>query len=425
MSQFSKEERVLFDEVLPKFDDALVMSGLANIVRLDQTMMERTNDVISRPMPYIATTYDGADQTANFQNATQLSVPARIQFQKSSPIQMTARELRDALQEKRLGVAAMQKLASDINKSVQDVACNEGTIFVKRTAAASGFDDVVAIDAALNDRGIDMEGRRLVLSSRNYNAMARDLQVASRSFDNEISSAALRRAYLGNIAGIETFKLDYANRKAAAVLASTTASTVYTAGDVGNYWLPKSTSVASTGQVSNVDNRYQTITVGSTTGVAPGDAFTIAGLNAVHLIAKRDSGQLQTFRVIGVPNSTQLVISPPIINSQGLSQAEQAYGNVVVTAQSASATLTFLNTAVGDLNPFFVDKAIEIMPGRLAIPDNAGAAILRASTDNGLEVVMSKEYDSKTQKTLMRWDCFWGVNMVQPAMAGVIMFSQP
>ncbi len=425
MSQFSKEERVLFDEVLPQFDDALIMSGLANIVRLDQTMMERTNDTVWRPMPYIATSYDGSDATGNFQNVTQLSVPARIQYKKNVPIQLSATELRDALQEKRLGVSAIQKLASDINKSVLDVACNEGTIFVKRTATAGGFEDVSAVDAALNERGIDMMGRRLVLSSRNYNGMASNLQVASRSFDNEISSSALRRAYLGNVAGIETFKLDYANRKTLAGGSGITASTTYTAGGTGNYWLPAATTASSLGQSSNVDNRYQTITVSSTTNVAAGDAFTIAGLNAAHMISKRDSGVLQTFRVISVPTSTTLVISPPIINAAGLSQAEQAYGNVVVTAQSGTASVVFQNTATGDLNPFFIKDAIEIMPGRLAVPESAGASVLRASTPNGLEVVCTKQFDVKTYQTLFRWDCYWGVNMVQPAMAGVMMFSQP
>jgi hypothetical protein len=135
-------------------------------------MMERASDIIWRPMPYIARSFDGADQTSNFADQTQLSVPATLGFQKSSPWQMDAKELRDALQEGRLGEAAKQKLASDINVSLMSVASLQGTIVVKRTAAASGYDDIAAADAAMNEIGVQMDSRAIALSSRDYNAMA-------------------------------------------------------------------------------------------------------------------------------------------------------------------------------------------------------------------------------------------------------------
>jgi hypothetical protein len=53
-------------------------------------------------------------------------------------------------------------------------------------------------------------------------------------------------------------------------------------------------------RILNVDNRYQTVTVSSTTGVVAGDAFTIDGIEAVHHITKRSTGELKTFRVIEV-----------------------------------------------------------------------------------------------------------------------------
>jgi len=58
--------------------------------------------------------------------------------------------------------------------------------------------------------------RYLALSTRDYNGMASDLAKASRSFGNDISDNALRRAFVGNIASFQTYKLDYAIRKAAA-----------------------------------------------------------------------------------------------------------------------------------------------------------------------------------------------------------------
>ena len=118
--------------------------------------MERTNDVIWRPMPYIGTSIDaapGVDIAADYQNFTQLSVPSTIGFSKAVPFTMNALELRDALQEDRLGAAAKNKLASDINVAIMNVAALQGTLVVKRTAAASGYDDVAQADAIMKRAG--------------------------------------------------------------------------------------------------------------------------------------------------------------------------------------------------------------------------------------------------------------------------------
>ena len=158
---FSKEERVAFEEILEGFQDALVLSSAVGIYSTDQQMMERTNNTIWRPQPYIARSFSGTDMTSNFGDYTQLSVPASIGFSKAVPWSLTATELRDQLQEGRLGDAAYQKLASDINVSVTNVASNQGTLIVTRTGAASGFDDVAECDAILNEQGIPMNDRYL------------------------------------------------------------------------------------------------------------------------------------------------------------------------------------------------------------------------------------------------------------------------
>ena len=421
-NSFSKEERVAFEDILEGFQDALVLSRNVAVFNTDQTMMERTNNIIWRPQPYIATSYNGTDQSGNFDDYTQLSVPATIGFQKAVPWVMTATELRDSLQEGRLGDAAKQKLASDINVAIMNVAAAQGTLFVKRASTASGFDDVAQCEAIMNEQGVPSYDRYLALSTRDYNGMANDLSKASRSFGNEISDKALRKAFVGEMASFGTYKLDYANRKVAA--AGGAGLTVDTRASAGNYYVPRATSVAATGETANVDNRFQTITVSSTTSVVAGDAFTIAGLNAVHHITKGDTGQLKTFRVISVPSSTTLVISPPIISNQGGSDAEAQYQNVVANTVASNSAIVFLNTVTNFINPFWQRDALEILPGRYAVPQDAGAAVMRASTDQGIELVMQKQYDINTMKTKYRLDTLFGVVNKQPEMSGVIMFSQ-
>ncbi len=418
-NSFNKEERVAFENVLEGFQDALVLSRAASMYQTDSTSMERSGDTIWRPQPYIAQSFSGTDQSANFKDNTELAVPATLGFSKSVPWSMTAKELRDALQENRLGDAAKQKLASDINIAIMNVAANQSTLVVKRTVAATGFDDIALCDAIMNEQGVQSFDRYAAFSTRDYNNMASNL--ANRGTMNQKPTTAYEKAYVGNVAGFETYKLDYANRLSAA--GGGAGLTVSTLAAAGNYYTPRATSIASTGEVSNVDNRYQTITISSTTGVVAGDAFTIAGVNACHHITKGDTGQLKTFRVISVPSSTALVISPPIISNQGATDAEAQYQNVIVTT-SATAAIVFLNTVAANVNCFWQKDAIEILPGRYAVPSDAGVNVMRASTDQGIELVMQKFYDINTMKTKYRLDCLFGVVNKQPEMSGIILFSQ-
>ena len=421
-NSFSKEERVAFEDLLEGFNDALVLSRNVSMYRTDGSMMERTNNVIWRPQPYIAQSFSGMDQTLNFSEYTQLSVPATLGFQRSVPWIMDALELRDALQEGRLGDAARQKLASDINLAIMNAAANLGSLVITRTGPAGDYDDVAACDTIMNEQGVQQFDRYMALSSRDYNGMAGNLAVATRSFGNRISDEALRRGFVGTVAGFDTYKFDYANRIRGATAAGDT--TMSTLAGAGNFWVPVATSVAVTGETSNVDNRFQTITVVDTTNYRAGDAITIGGVNAVHHITKSDTGELKSFRVVSVVNGTQMVITPPIISNQGNTDAEAQYQNVVVTP-NAAATVDRLNVNAAPINCFWQKDALEILPGRYAVPTDAGAAVMRASTDQGIELVMQKQYDVNTMKTKYRLDTLFGVVNKQPEMSGILLFGQP
>jgi len=421
---FSKEERVAFENLLEGFQDALVLSRNVSIYTTDQTMMERTNNTIWRPQPYISRSYSGTDMTANFLDYTQLAVPATIGFNQSVPWIMTATELRDALQEQRLGDSAKQKLASDINVAVMNVASSQGTLVVKRLAAASGFDDVAQCEAIFNEQGVNFDSRYLALSTRDYNGMAGNL--ASRQTLQGKTLTAYDRAFIGQVASFDTFKLDYANR--IGVAAGGGSITINTLSGANAYIPQAVTSSPTTSERLNVDNRYQTVTVSSSASVAVGDCFTIAGVNAVHHITKQDTGQLKTFRVISVPaGGVSLVISPPITSNQSENDtaATAEYQNCVVNVKSATSAIVFMNTAAAPINCFWQKDAIEILPGRYAVPTDAGANVMRASTDQGIELVMQKQYDINTMKTRYRLDTIFGVVNKQPEMSGIILFNQP
>ncbi|MGF6643121.1 P22 phage major capsid protein family protein [Paraburkholderia sp. GAS82] len=412
---FSKEERVAFEQILEGFEDALVLSRLVNVYTSDQQQMERSMNIIWRPMPYIAQSYSGIDMTGNFNSQTQLSVPAAINNPRSVPWAMTALELRDALQEGRLGQSAKQKLASDINVAVNSAVTGLGSLVVQRTAAASGFDDVAAIDAVYNEQGVSMEDRFAAYSSRDYNSMASNL--AARQTMQGRPETAYDKAYIGEVANFGVYKMDYAPRILAA------AGGAITIGAANQYYVPQATTAAPGGEVTNVDNRFQTIQVSATAGVLAGDCFQVAGVDSVHHITKQDSGQPKTFRVISVVDGTHLQITPPFISGQGGSNAELCYQNVSATPANGAA-ITWLNIAPSALNPHWKKDAVELLPGRFAMPTDAGVQVLRATTEQGIEIMLSKFASIDTLKTKYRADVFFGVAVLNTEMCGVELFNQ-
>jgi hypothetical protein len=420
-NSFNKEERVAFEQILEGFDDAQVLSKAVSKYSTDSTMMERANDTIWRPQPYIAQSFNGLDQTSNFTDYTQLAVPATLGFSKSVPWIMNTKELRDSLQEGRLGDSAKQKLASDINVAIMNVASDQGTLVVPVSGAAGDYDDVALCDSIMNEQGVPMFDRYLALSSRDYNGMAGNLAQASRSFGNAKSDNAYERSLVGDVAGFKTMKLDYANRIAAA--AGGGAITIDTQAAATNYYVPAATSTAGTGETSNVDNRYQNITVSTTASVVAGDCFTIAGVEACHHITKQGTGELKTFRVSEVVNGTTLKISAPIISNQGSSDVEAQYQNCIVTP-NATAAIVWLNANATSINPFWQKDALEILPGRYAVPSDAGADVMRGTTSNGIEVVWQKFYDINTMNIKYRLDTLFGVVNKQPEMSGILLFNQ-
>lgn len=419
---FSKEERVAFLELCKGFEDDLVMSSRVARYNTDQTQMERSGDTIWRPVPYILNSYDGIDQSSNFDAVEQLSVPATIGTSKSVPWIMSPTELRDALQNNRLGTAARQKLASDVNERITNTAAYQGSVFIKRGSAASGFDDLAAINTACGRLGIPMAGEvSAVFSSADYNSMASNLATRD-NLTAGITSEAFRRAYVGEVADVETFRTGTALRLVAAAGVSVTVN------GAAQYHVPKATSTAATGEISNVDNRTQSLAITVSSGtVKVGDAFTIANVYEVHHITKQATDTLKTFRITGIVSGAggtgTVTISPAIVSGTGGTRPELQYQNVDA-APANGAAITFLNTVTGYMNPWFHRDSIELLPGRYEVEPNSGMAVMRATLDNGMQVMMTKQSEINALNSKYRVDAFFGTVMKNPEMCGVEMFSQ-
>lgn len=440
-NSFNKEEKVAFEAMLEGFEDAEIMSHNVSNFKTDQAMMERTeNTTMWRPVPYIMASYDGEDQTGNFKEKTQLSVPARISIKKSVPWVMSALELRDALQNDRLGIAAQQRLSSDVNIAILNKACISGTLVVPIKGPATGYANIAEIETIMNAQGIHGKNKVLALCTEDYNSIAADL--ARRDTVAGKTQKAMEESYIGKIASLNAYKLDYS------MTLDTAAGGAISVDTSALFYTPKATTTnPTTEERLNVDNRTTTIAVTGSTGltaagvqngVKTGDCFTIPEVYAVHHITKQNTRKLKTFRVVDVPTTNTLEISPPIVDPSrggtidtttnagkaGADQSELAYQNVVVKNPASGKILDWLNTADASVNPFWMKEAMEILPGRYMVPSDAGVGVLRGTTSTGIEITFTKQYDINNMRTKYRVDTIFGVSNLAPEQTGILLFNQ-
>lgn len=419
-TSFTKEERVMFDDMVEGFEDQLTYAALANKYEmLGPEEMVHTRDRVWIPSPMIGSSYDGFDQTSNFDGLTEMSIPVAIGFHKSSPKRLSAKNLRNKSALAQYADAATEKLTSDVNTALRTRAALYGSIFVKRTQAPTGFDDLAQAKAAMTRIGVGPANRVFMAGSDAEIGFASNLsnraEATSRSND-AYSTGLIAR----NVAGFNAYSDDQAIILGAATGGATTVN------GANQYWEPKATIVEPDGEEVNVDNRSSLLTITAATyaNIKVGDAFTIAGVNAVHKISKQDMGKPKTFRVIGKPSAGVIQVAPAIISNGGNTIAGKEYQNVSATPANGAA-LTWLNTTTAELNPFFKRDALLLMPGSFAVDPQDGWMTMRARTSKmGIAIQYTRQGDINTLDVKARWDIDFGTAFTDYELGGAMAFGQ-
>lgn len=415
---FSKSDVVFFEDVLEGFEPNLSVSQHAEKFSPGMQEFVQSGLQIWRPMPYSSLEVTGLNITGMYADATQLSVPSSLNTSTdviNVPREMSAVELNDPLRRKGLVESAVLTLAGHAERKVADVAANQGSLVITKSTALTGYDDVTPCEAIMSENDIAQnKPKTMAFNIRDYNRMSGEL--AGKNTMQGRPDTAYGRSLIGdNVAGFSAFKAQYAKTLAAAGGGAITVSGAQS-------HIP----VATDANGNNVDNRYGNLTVSATAGVAAGDAFTIAGVNAVSHLHKQDTGQLKTFRVVEVVDGTTLKITPQIIvNHGGATQPEKEYANC--SAQAANlAAITWLNTTQAKTNIFFANNSIELIGGSLAVDGDefANMAVMREKTSNGIEIVFAKQGDISTLKAKYRLTMWLNANLLNPEMAGILLGGQ-
>ena len=417
-TSFTKQEQVMFDNVIEGFDDLLVIAKGAELYD-PLTPQEAVNaqDKFWLPSPMIGASYDGFDQSANFDGLTQLNVPCSVGYHKSIPKTLSSKNLRNTFAMNQYGAASKQKLASDVNLALFNTAALYGSVVSKRTGAASGYDDVADLDNRFTRIGVPQDGRMAFYAPSDMNAMAGNL--AGRSEDSSRSRDAYERAMIrSDIAGFQVFKNDQEIRLTAA-----TGGAVLVNG-ANQYTVPAAT-VTSAGLTENKDNRYTDLVVdgGTYANIKVGDAFTIDGVFEIHLITKQNTGSLKTFRVVDKPAANTIRIYPAIIDAAEGSIGSKEYANVS-NAPADNAALTWLNTVAAPMNPFFRKESLILIPGSYSVDAADGWMVMRATTSLGIGITYTRQGSINDLSVKARWDIDFGTALLNPEMAGVQLFGQ-
>lgn len=416
-NSLTKQEIVMFDQLVDGFDDALVIAkGATNFPAPGPQDMSRARDQFWIPAPMIGQSYDGTDATGHFGDVTQLNVPVSVGYHKHAAKAFTSYDLRNEYALGQWSKSVRQKLSSDVNLAIFNTVALQGAEFIKRTSAPTGFDDLAEADARFSEKGVPMGDRMAFLAPRVMNSMASNL--ASRSEATTRSSSSYEKALVSSdIAGFEVYKNDQSISLAAAT------GGVTTVNGANQKTTPASTTSDATYGENNKDNRYTDLVVTAATyaNIKAGDAFTIAGVNSVHMITKQDTGQLKVFRVVSKPAANTIRIYPAIVF--GTTDAEKEYQSVTALPANGAA-ITWLNTTAAPLSPFFRKEALLLVPGSFVVENGAGVISVSATTDLGIQIIYSRTTNLTTLAQNARFDIRFGTALTNPELAGTLAFNQ-
>jgi len=411
---FAKAETVFFEQILTGFEPNNITARNVSLFTPDMKTFERSGLQVQRPMPYNSRTKSGLDQTGNFGDVTQLTVPSAIRESDitSIPFSLTGTDLNDPRRMADKAKSAVISLSAALDGQVAKEVANKGSLVVTRPGQIDAYLDGALCEAKMQEQDINIATERcLIFNARD--AAHVSANVANRQTTTKQVMSAYERSALNSIGGFETLRASFNPMITAAAgpAATVTATTKH---------IPIATNEAG----DNVDNRYMRLDISSTAGVKVGDAFTIAGVNALSHIHKEDTGEAKDFRVVSIISGGTMMITPAIIvdNPAG-TLPEQEYANVTAAAASGAA-ITWTNTTNARANTFFTKDSVEIIHARLPGDEYAGMEVMREVTDSGIEILFAKQSSIDNYGTKYRLDMWARGHMLNPEMGGILIGGQ-
>ena len=415
-TNFPKDVVVEFNNMVEDFEDDNILSKSVKVKSSSAQQQQRTAYRTWQNVPQISTTVSGLDITSSMGKAiTQLAIPVDIDTIENVPFTIDAQDANDPAVIKQKIRSAGAALSSKINQQLVNLAMFQGGAFVSQSGALASYNDIASYENTFLRRGIpDLDIQSLFLNLKDHATVAGN--IANREEMGNKVLSAYERSLVSNAANFDVFRV---GSNPILVAGAGDASTV-----TGNQsWVPAANVTnGTTGNVSNVDNRFFDLVVSATANWKAGDRFT-AGVNEVHLQTKTDTGELQVFTVNEVTDGTHLKISPAPIDSTGATDVEKEYGNVDAQLLN-TASLVIVNTVSQPVNIFWKNDSIQLNGGNLSVGDLSGVGMMNVNSESGTQFILANEGVIGHLSNQYRLTAFWGVTGIDPLRFGIGLANQ-
>ena len=407
-NSYPAEIQVAFEKVLEEFDKEAPLSGNVLKYNPDPKQMHREGDETWLPQPMIETVGDGIDTTGITNDTQRLVVPCSLGQVKHVVADFDSLELRDDNSLDGWVEASKQALSAAVETAIAQRVAMTGAHVITRPGPLTGYDDLSLCEASLTEIGVPSGMRYMALNTRDKIGVASNL--AARQTINGKPTEAMEESYIGRFAKFSTYDADVLPRIPA------TDAVGVTVNGAGQAHVPVASIETADGAKRNVDNRYYNLTVSDTSDIKPGDAFTIDGVNRVHLITKEDTAQPFVFRVRNIVSSTVIEVTAAI--------ADGKYKNVTA-APADLAALDFINVATTQSNIFWHKNSVKLISGNLAVDKMKDLSPVMGRTEkSGIQIIMLKESNIDRVDMRFKFLMFFDVTNMNPLMNGILLANQ-
>src|SRR5690554_803893 len=404
-----------FDDVLQQMNDDFTYAGLVDVDTINPGTMQNANDIYWRNVEQQRPIIEGRDLTGLETSTIEQGYPLRLEAPKNDFMEYNIQNLRDEGFMRRAAVASAKKQNAYLNKRIAELVASTGTLTYESSAA--GFDFVAEADTLMTERGCYRgEGSTFFLNPRTNQVMASDL--ATRSDLSGRPEGAYATAMIGkNVAGFDVYRAPTYGT----ILQRVNATGGTVAADVTE--VPEGYVSAGVDSIQNVDYRVGSISVDTGEGAnfQVGDVITVAGVNALNLMDKTDTGELMTFRVVAIDGDDLSVYPKPIAADQaGITTEQAAYANIS-TAIVSGMTVAATNATGGQANSFWANDSICVVNGDEPfeiLNEFDGMKVVSETLDNGVKLYMGYDANLATVNARVRLFTRWGLVNRDPSRNG-------
>jgi len=411
-NQTAKNILAFYDEACKQMNDSFVYASRMGIDTQPGVDLQNANNVYWKSVEQQAPIVSGFDLSGTTPgNIIEQTYPLNVEAPRNDWFTLRAEELRDTTFMKRRAMAGSRKLSSDANLRAANLVANTGTMYYE--SGKAGFDFVSEASTLMSERQAyrDM-GSSFFLNPRTYQVMGSDL--ASRSDLSGRPEQAYGTGQIGkNVAGFDVFEAPtYGTIPTQAGAASTVSANVVE--------VPEGFKEVG-GSIQNIDYRYGTVNLTSGANYQVGDVITFAGVNALGLMDKTNTGQLMTFRVIAKATNALTIYPKPIAaNQAGITASQAAYANIS-TAIVSGMSVAKVNVTGGQANSFWADDSVGFVnaDGNLDVLNEFdGMKVTSETLDNGIKLYMAYDAKLDTLNCRVRLFTWYGLVNKDPSRNG-------